>query len=737
MSGTEVGTRRFPTPESVQLEAARALVERVVPTTASAFVLEEIPRVDGRDNFEVESRGGKVILRGSSGVAIASALNWYLEKTVGVNVGNPLEPIELPSPLPRVRRRARVTTPYRHRYFLNYCTFSYSMAWWGWDEWEKLIDWMALKGVNLPLAITGQEATWQLVLRDVGFSDEQIRNFLVGPAYLPWGWMGNIDLLGGPLPESWIETHMELERKILARERELGMTPVLQGFTGHVPESITEVVPSAAIHQTGDWCAGFGGTWFLDPRDPLFLRMGTAFIERQRELYGTDHYYAADPFNEINPPTRDPEFLAATGRAIYEPMRVADPEAVWVLQAWFLFYKSDFWRESETRALLGGVPDDGMLVLDLYGDAHPVWVEHEAFYGKPWVWNVLYNFGDQVSAHGDLPGIARNLQKAISSPYRGRLEGIGMAMEGIGYNPVIPDFVLDMVWRRRAPAVGQWLHEYVRRRYGEPNALAWRAWQMLLATVYRTAVQTGNFLVERPGFFRKGVHYRSYPVVPYDEGKVVRAVAMLLEAAPQLGESDAFRYDVVNLTRQVLGHLGLPLVNALEDAFSRRDLAALALVEERIVGLLGDLDTLVGTRREFLLGPWLEAAKSWGTTDGERRLYEWNARNIVTMWGTRCTEGEWEDLNLYAHKQWQGMFADYYLPRWTEFIARLRTSLEQGTPFDRTPYLNDMCAWEQEWCERTESYPVEPGGDELKVAGELFAKYFPAEGGGLASLRVR
>src|SRR5690606_14288224 len=104
---------------SVQLEAARALVERVVPTTASVFVLEEIPRVDGRDNFEVESRGGNVILRGSGGVAIASALNWYLEHTVGVNVGKPLEPIELPLPLPRVRRRARATTPYRHRYFLN------------------------------------------------------------------------------------------------------------------------------------------------------------------------------------------------------------------------------------------------------------------------------------------------------------------------------------------------------------------------------------------------------------------------------------------------------------------------------------------------------------------------------------------------------------------------------------------------------------------------------------------
>src|SRR5690606_18127465 len=114
-------------------------------------------------------------------------------------------------------------------------------------------------------------------------------------------------------------------------------------------------------------------------------------------------------------------------------------------------------------------------------------------------------------------------------------------------------------------------------------------------------------------------------------------------------------------------------------------------------------------------GPWLDAARSWGTNDAERRLYEWNARNIITMWGTACTEGQWEDLNLYAHKQWQGMFVGYYLPRWQEFIARLRVSIENGVPFDRAPYLADMCSWEQAWCERTDSHPVEPRGDELEI----------------------
>ncbi len=211
----------------VDLKAAQALVERVVPDHSGAFVIEAIPQDDGHDAFEVESRAGRVVLRGSSGVSIASALNWYLEHAARTNVPIPLQPIALPTPLPVVTTKVHVSTPYQLRYFFNYCTFSYSMAWWNWADWEKMIDWMALKGINMPLAATGQEGTWRLVLRDMGFSRKQIADFLVGPAYLPWGWMGNIDGLGGPLPDSWIDSHIVLEQQILRRERALGMTPVL------------------------------------------------------------------------------------------------------------------------------------------------------------------------------------------------------------------------------------------------------------------------------------------------------------------------------------------------------------------------------------------------------------------------------------------------------------------------------------------------------------------------------
>ena len=221
----------------------------------------------------------------------------------------------------------------------------------------------------------------------------------------------------------------------------------------------------------------------------------------------------------------------------------------------------------------------------------------------------------------------------------------------------------------------------------------------------------------------KGTRYRSEPIPPYDPRILAQALDSLLSAAPALGGSDAYRYDVVNLTRQVLGELGLPLVNRVQEAYDRKDLPALRAAEDRVLELLRDLDTLVGTRREFLLGTWLADARSWGTTDAERRLYEWNARNIITLWGTKCTEGQNDDLNLYAYKEWEGMFTSYFLPRWRAFFDQLNQSLTTGVPFDRAPFAAAMCTWEQQWSSETGAFPTAPRGNAVTTAGRLASKY--------------
>jgi alpha-N-acetylglucosaminidase len=695
--------------------SARALLARLLPRHTDCFVFEAIPKDPGGDVFEIESRGRQIVLRGNNGVALASALNWYLKHHCHCHRSWCGDQLDLPEPLPSVSEKVRRVSPFRYRYAFNYCAFSYSLAWWDWPQWERMIDWMALHGINLPLAVTGQEAVWQNVYRQLGLSDREIKACLVGPGFLPFGWMGCLDGWGGPLPDRWIEQHAELQRKILARERELGMTPVLQGFTGHVPAAITNRFPGAKLQKLPEWC-NFPSTWFVDPQDPLFNRLGQLFIEEQTRLFGTDHFYASDTFIEMQPPSADTNFLAAMGRAVYDAMRVADPAAVWVLQGWIFVNNPRFWQPPQGRALLGAVPDDRLLALDLFCESTPAWSLTEAFYGKPWVWCIIQNFGGTVSLHGALPRMAADLAAAREGRRGGKLSGLGLIFEGLDYNPVVQDFVTDMTWRSDVPKVGEWRTGFARRRYGRTPPALLEAWRLLGETVYQQIGRTDTLLVSRPGQLS---HSWGSGGASYDPALLGQALEQWLACADALGAVDTFQFDLVNVTRQVLGgSVAAHFYERLRSAIQRKDLGALDAAAREWLGLISDLDELLATRKEFLLGRWLEDAKRWGATEEERRLYEWNARNLITLWGPRDSV-----LHEYAQRQWAGMFRAFYGPRWEQCIAAHRVALSSQRPFDAAKFEQDIRAWEERWTHQTETHAVVPRGDPAATARRLWAKY--------------
>lgn len=217
------------------LKAINGLASRVLPDHASMFEFEVIPA--DNDVFTISAgQNGKIHISGNNANSMAVGLNHYLKYLCNVEVGwFKHDKFELPEvlPLPEapITHQARV----KDRFFLNYCTFGYTMPWWQWEEWEHFIDWMALNGINLPLAITGQESIWEKVWTDLGLTQEEVRNYFTGPSHLPWHRMLNIDYWGGPLPQSWLDGQLKLQQQITARERELNMRPVLPAFAGHVP----------------------------------------------------------------------------------------------------------------------------------------------------------------------------------------------------------------------------------------------------------------------------------------------------------------------------------------------------------------------------------------------------------------------------------------------------------------------------------------------------------------------
>jgi len=707
-----------PVQAQVNKEASYALIKRVIPGRAALFAVEPL-KTQGKDAFEIESKGGKIVLRGSSGVSVASALYYYLNEYCHCQITWNGTNINVPQKLPIVLHKVHKATPYTYRYYLNYCTYNYSMSWWNWDRWQREIDWMAMHGINMPLALTGQEYTWYKVYKDMGFSDEDLKTFFCGPAYFSWFWMGNLDGWGGPLPVSWMESHRDLQQKILKRERELGMKPILQSFTGHVPASFTKYFPGSKLKKT-NWTNGFADTYILDTEDPMFAKIGRKFIEEQTKLYGTDHLYSADTFNENEPPSDDPAYLSALSGRVYQAMSAADAKAVWVMQGWLFFSDRKFWKQPQTKALLEAVPDDHMIVLDLATEIEPVWKRTGAFYGKPWIWNMLHNFGGNIVMFGRINKVAEEPAKALKDPASKKMVGIGLTMEAIEQNPVLYELMTANTWRDEPINLNNWIEQYQLDRYGHLNPNAEKAWDVLRKTVYSggTIIRDGSesIITGRPTLDSITVWTRT--TFNYKPVEFLPAWDDMIKAIPQCSNSDGFRYDLVDVTRQALANYALPLQKKWVDAYKQKDRVDFDKYSNQFLELISDMDRLLATRKDFLLGPWLSDARKQGTNPAEQDLYEQNARDLITLWGDANSP-----LHEYSCRQWSGLLNDFYKMRWEKFFAELDSALKEGKEADLKAFGDSIKQWEWQWVNSHKAYPLNPIGSSVTETKAMYEKY--------------
>ncbi|RQO79299.1 alpha-N-acetylglucosaminidase [Pedobacter sp. KBW01] len=703
------------------LASSNQLIKRILPKRYQSFVTESMPSLNGRDIFEIESKNNQIVLRGSSGVALASAFYHYLTEYAHCQITWNGTNLKLPATLPTVRGKIKKETPYDYRYYLNYCTFNYSMSWWDWPRWEKEIDWMALHGINMPLAITGEEYTWYLLYKEMGFTNEELKGFFTGPAYFSWFWMGNIDGWGGPLPVAWMKSHFELQKKILARQRSLGMKPVLPAFTGHVPAAFKNKFPQAKLKAT-NWTNGFADTYILDSEDPMFAQIGKKFLQKQTELLGTDHLYSADTFNENEPPSADPAYLGNLSARIYDGMSAADPKAIWVMQGWLFYSDRKFWKEAQTEALLNAVPNDKMILLDLATEIEPVWKRTKGFYGKPWIWNMLHNFGGNTNLFGRMDVVATAPAEALNNPQSGKMKGIGLSMEGIEQNPVLYELMMDNVWQTKPIELNSWLPKFVRNRYGKSNVNALKGWEILRKTVYNVPadkyIRDGaeSIIQARPTF--DSLTRWAKTTLNYREHDLLLAWDEFVKAAPLCKTSDGFQYDLVDVTRQVMANYALPIQRKIVAAYRQKDLGKFKTESQHFIALIDDMDRLLATRKDFMLGPWVSTARQWGQTPAEKALYEMNAKDLITLWGDAKNP-----LNEYACRQWSGLLSDFYKPRWQLFFTRAAQSLNQQTDFNTNLFKEEVSNWEWKWVNQRKDYPTQTIGNPVTVALQMYQKY--------------
>lgn len=108
------------------------------------------------------------------------------------------------------------------------------------------------------------------------------------------------------------------------------------------------------------------------------------------------------------------------------------------------------------------------------------------------------------------------------------------------------------------------------------------------------------------------------PHKAYQDKDFIVAWDKLIKASADLKKSEGFQYDLVDVTRQALANYGDVLQRKFAADYKNKDLANFEKRSTAFLNLISDMDQLLATRKDFLLGAWLNSAKGWGTTPAEK-----------------------------------------------------------------------------------------------------------------------
>lgn len=704
------------------MKVLEGLVSRVLPHLKNPNIEFCINSNSNKEAYSVYFDSGALHIESTNYISAAHGLYCYLKEICHVNLSwNGNREILIDELVP-FSGELKGEINQKFRVYMNYCTLNYSASWWDFERWEEEIDFMALNGINMPLAVIGTEAVWYETLLEFGFSDAEALSTISGPAFWAWQLMTNIEGYLPPKDKGYVYERLELGQKILARMLEYGMIPIQQGFSGHVPLKMIEKFPDARIMKKRGWCC-FGATAQLDPLDDLFKKFGLTYLKKQEKLLGNYGFYAADPFHENAPPDKSGKYLKGVGKAIFEMINEYDPDAIWVMQAWSIRMK-----------IANAVPKGRLLILDL--DSMKC-KKLRYFKGHEFVLGTLHNFGAKNAMQGRPHDYAVNSFDKVAKRHRNAV-GVGLFMEGIEQNPYIYDLLFAMLTKSGDIDLSKFTDDYILRRYGLRSENIAKAYEILLSTCYskgkRDDSAIGTMLAARPDYLPEKASPCDFVKPYYDKTALKEAVKLMYANHDDFEDSDGYCYDLVDITRQALSdefYLGqVEFDKASNDPNKMRDIA------ERQLGILDDLDELLACRSELCLDRWLYDAHNLATNENERRWFDLNARAQVTLWGD--IDGD-DVLFDYAWKEWHGLISDYYRPRWEMFYSAAIKASESGErvkttslknffgrpKWKSTPFYTKLSEFERSWVDSYNEVKSRPTDiNPFERVGRIIKKYW-------------
>lgn len=663
-----------------------------------------------KDYFRISGDDGDIRIYGTSPSVCLTGLNWYLKYTVKCNIswnGEQLDISEvLPAPDDVIEKKSNVM----HRFALNDTDDGYTQPYADWEYWEDKIDILAFHGINEVLVYPGQEAVYYETFKEFGYTDEELLRWIPRPAHQPWWLMQNMSNYPSPMLESLLRKRAALGKRISSRLKELGMTPVFPGYYGSVPVGFGEKHSRSRVVPQGSW-VGFEQPSWLDPTCDIFVDIAASFYKNQEDLFGETDMFKMDLLHEGGNAGEVP--IREASSAVQKAMEKAHPGAIWVILGW---------QDKPDREVMAGAKKERMLILDGLADRYNTLNRETEWQKTPYAFGTIWNFGGHTTMGANISTWNEKYWQQLNER-DSSLEGIAIMPEGSDNNPVAFDFMAEIPWRNGPVSLDEWFDEWAVRRYGRNDYYAKEAWRALQRTAYNmypdgwSEAQDSLFTAEPSLRVTKAATW-SPEAMRYDSDEFAKALPNLLSVDEHAKDSSAYRYDLMDITRQVIANESRVLHPRIIDAFEQRSKKALEGLVSEWLQLMALLDEVVGTNSQTMLGRWLMRAREYITDKDESIKSEHDARLLVTCWGHKTASRS--GLNDYGNREWQGLVGDYYYHRWKTFFHALMESLEADQPVKEI----DWYSFTDEWSRQTNDFPTEPIADIRAVANRVQQFFF-------------
>ncbi|GAA4838412.1 alpha-N-acetylglucosaminidase TIM-barrel domain-containing protein [Kitasatospora terrestris] len=668
----------------VQQLAARL----IGPGPAAQITFVGQPRT-GSETFTIKGTAGAVEIDGTTPAALSTGFGWYLKYVTHSDIAWDSSRLSLPATMPAPAGAITQSANVGNRLYGNDIWTDYTGPHWTFADWSREIDILAIQGYNQIFMPVGVEDIAHRTMQQYGYSRSEMLAWTSPPSHMAAGmWQGGWTLADGGISETAQTARVTLGKQVAARMRSLGITPVMPGFVGFVPDDFGTRNAGAKVVSRGTWFSQSLLSW-LDPSTTVYQQVAKTFYSLQDATFGATSMYAMNPFTEGGNTSVD---LAAAGQGIQRALQTAHPGAIWEMHAW---------SGNPSGSLISALNKATTLVVDFNSDRsnEAAGTRESQWGGMPYSFGGVLDFGGHTTM-GDNLGVWNSRYWAWKNRTGSALAGIGVSPEAGHGDALVPEFIGEMAWRTGPVTIDDWFTQYALRRYGAADGNATAAWLALAHTAYATPAdgwdeEADSLFNARPSLNVNTAASWSPTTVRYDTATFESALTSLLAVSPALQNSSAYKYDLAVVARQVLDNNSRVLLPQIKSAHTAKDLTRLRSLTSEWLNEMKLTDQLVGTVQGFLLGPWIAQASADGADAAESAKFVADAKEVLTTWGNQALSEA--GLHDYCNRDWNGLVGDLYYDRWNTYFNTLITALQNNT----TPTQTDWYSKERDWINTT------------------------------------